>query len=400
MAVVNLSHAQDRTEFFYETVLLNLNYWLARVEALPEANIGALRSDRDTIVRSITFALELGQPAWPETQRLITGFALFMERRGQWDTWSRVLEHALEVARPLRDKPNLAKLSALLGRVLFWRGHFKESVAHYRQAIRLAREGRVPFIEAQACSNLGYYYIEQGYWQRAELLCCRALQLFEQIGSDHGQAHTHNHLGILATWQGLWPVAQHHLECACAIWQMMGDAYGLMNGYNNLGRLCNERGQPDQALIHLENAVEWARQAAVEPPIASLYINMSIAYRQKGALDRAEQYCRQAEALCRRYTNLKELARVQDNLGLIYVAQQQWPAALACFENALTIWRSFGNAFNQAQTLVFLADCARRSGQAQRAQLWLAQAEALLETLGQAEPYATLRARIKAFATT
>ena len=237
MAVVSLIDNQSRTKFFHETVVRNLEFWLDWLDEVKDADIEVLFYERNNIVRAIIFALELGAPAWLLTRQLVTTFSPYMERRGQWDTWSRILRQSVHNADKLEDMPGIATLSTLLARLLFWQNRFRESTSYYRRAIKRARQIADPFIEARACSNLGYYYTEHGCWDRAKVLCCYALALFEQINSDHGRAHTENHLGILYTWQQEWAKAQLHLERACAIWQKMGDDFGLMNGYNNLGRL-------------------------------------------------------------------------------------------------------------------------------------------------------------------
>jgi tetratricopeptide (TPR) repeat protein len=399
MGVVSLVDNQRRTRFFREIVLRNLEYWLAWLDEVKERDIEDLDSERSNIVKAILFALDLGKLAWPMTHQLLTAFSSYMERRGQWETWSGVLSRAIDQATRMDDTAGIATLSALLARLLFWQSRFQESTSSYRTAVKAARQIGNRFVEAQACSNLGYYYIEHGFWYRAEVLCCHALNLFEQIDSDHGRAHTENHLGILYTWQGSWDNAQSHLVRACTIWQRMDDTYGLMNGYNNLGRLFNEMDRFEEALIYLEMAMQYARKAGVESAMGNIFINVGIAHRGQGDLARAEDYFWQAEAIFHRYATLAELARVQDNLGLVYLEQRRWEKAKTHLECAQDAWRNLSKTFNQVQTLTFLAEGEFKRGDKQQGRVYLDEARTLLNRAGHAKPYQRLHEKIKKFVT-
>jgi Flp pilus assembly protein TadD len=99
-----------------------------------------------------------------------------MERRGLWNVWNSMLRRAIQMADFVGDEVASVNLSALLARLLFQQSYFTEASHTYRQTIRLARKTRDKFNEARACSNLGYYYAENGQWYRAEVLCCYALK--------------------------------------------------------------------------------------------------------------------------------------------------------------------------------------------------------------------------------
>ena len=223
---VALTTQTQRADKFNQMILGSLKYWQDWLQA-KFANVAAVDRERDKIVKSISFALDL-DAAWPVARELIITFSPYMERRGYWDTWNWVLSRSIKAAHRLGDAEGAATLSALFARLLRRQSRFRESIAYYRRAIHLSRHIGDNYNEARACTNLGYYYIDQGYWHRAELLCCHALTLFEQLDNNHGRAHTENHLGLLYTQQCLWDKAQRHLEQACAVWESMRDAHGLM----------------------------------------------------------------------------------------------------------------------------------------------------------------------------
>jgi tetratricopeptide (TPR) repeat protein len=234
----DLSSGQNFSGLFRHYVLANTQYWQEYVTQ-RSTDIAALDRERDRILKAISFALDL-EAAWPCVYQVIVTFSSFMERRGYWESWNRLLNQALKTAQRLEDVTRATTLSALLARLLQRQSRIEPAILQHRHTIRLARQTGNRFEEARACTNLGFLYIEQGQWYRAEVLCCHALNIFESINSNHGRAHSENHLGFLYTRQCLWDKAQQHLERACTIWQSMGDNHGLMRGFINLSSLYNE----------------------------------------------------------------------------------------------------------------------------------------------------------------
>jgi tetratricopeptide (TPR) repeat protein len=257
-------------------------------------------------------------------------------------------------------------------------------VAVYRRVIHLSRRLGDSFGEARACTNLGYFYVDQGYLYRAEVLCCHALTLFDQINNHYGLAHTENHLGALYLRQHAWDKAQYHFERACQFWELLNNQNGLMYGYMNLGVLYVYTKQADQALLFSEKALDRARNAGGELDVGNIYINMGLAHQLKGDLATAEKLTWQAEAIFRRFSNLIGLAHAHENLGLIYLEQQKWPETGLHLAEALAAWRTLGNKHNEIQTAGYLAKYELARGNFQEAKLWLKEAEERLRQYGPA----------------
>jgi tetratricopeptide (TPR) repeat protein len=394
MAVVSLTDNQTRTQFFHEAVLRNLKYWQEWLAKTQDTDIESLDSEWNSIVRAILFAFELGGVAWSQTHPLITTFSPYMERRGFWNVWNSLLRRAIQVAELVGDKGAAVNLSALLARLLFQQSRFKQASHYYQQTIRLARQTGERFNEARACSNLGYYYAENGQWYRAEVLCCHALKIFEQIDSDHGRAHTENHLGCLYTRQEQWLKAEQHLRRACAIWQKMDDKHGLMRGYTNLGWLYVETRRPEEALTSLNKALDYAQLTGDELTIGTIYLNIGIAYRLKKEYVAAGTYLRKAETIFQRCSHAFGLAKIQDNLGLLYLEQHDWLAAEFHLKAALLDWRSLASKYNEIQVTLYLAEYELARGNLSQASAELDEAEQLLARYDGANRFLSHRAQL------
>lgn len=387
-----LTDTPSRSKFFSQTALLNLRYWQAWLGTKP-VEITTLDRERNRIIRGVSFALEL-EEAWPTVGELIVIFSPYMERRGHWDIWNNILDRAIQVARQSNDVANETTLSALMARLLFQQSRLKESVASYRRVIRLARLIGDSFNEARACSNLGYYYTEQGQWCRAETLCYHALQLFQQLGSKHGRAHTENHLGILYTRQHSWDQARQHLERACAIWESMGDEHGLMRGLLNMGLLYVDARQPEQALSYLEKAFAQAHLSGEDLDSGIIHSNIGIAYMYLENLEQAEAHIRQAEAIFQRYSNLAELSRAWNSMGLVYFQQNKWAEAMLYLEKSLELRRSLGIKYEEIEVLLDIGECELLRGNQLQAMARLQEVKHLIGPQPGQGPYRYLQPRL------
>lgn len=349
MAAPQLDDTRGRAEFFRHSLLANLGYWQDWLAASGD-RVAALDRQRPGIIKAILFGLDL-EPAWPAVRDLIQTFSPYMERRGYWDSWGAVLARALEVAGRQEDATGRASLLVMMARLLRRQGRLAESAAYYRRTLRLTRLSGDGYNRARACTNLGYHYIEHGYWQRAEVLCCRALALFEQLDSDHGRAHTQNHLGLLYLRRGRWEQARAYLEQACARWQAMGDDHGLMYGFLNLGSLFNEKGQPERGRPYLEKARRLAVVSGEEIEVARIDLSLGNGYRLSGRPFLAEVYARRAADRFQRFSNLFNLPLAWNNLAGACLDQGKWAEAADYLQQALDSCREMKHRHGEMLTL-------------------------------------------------
>lgn len=380
-------------DLFRQTILTNLDYWQGWVQTnLNDA--AAMEREYQRIVRAIGYAIEL-EPAWPVVAELVISFSPFMERWGRWEIWNQALERAVTAARSKDDLPHQTTLTAMLARLLFHQSRFKESVRYYRQTIHLARQLGDRFNEARVCSNLGYYYTEHGQWWRAEVLCCHALDIFEQLDSNHGRAHTENHLGVLYARQQHWDRARQHLEQACAIWEAMGDQHDLIWGFLNLSMVYLDRRIPEEVLFYAQKGLPYAQQTGDDMAMGLLYMNMGSAFRFKGELTQAETYTREAELIFRRLSHSSRLASALENLGLIYMNQQKWSDSRFYLECALEIWRKLENKFFEIQNMTYWVEYELARRETERAAERLKHVEKLLHQYDQNQRYQSLHAKME-----
>ncbi|MCB0163829.1 MAG: tetratricopeptide repeat protein [Anaerolineae bacterium] len=379
MAVVPLTDTESCNSYWKSCIQNNLIYWHT---FLPDhsADISALDQEHETIVKAILYGLKL-EPAWADAYGLIVTMADFMERRGYWDMWHMVLHQAQTAASQNHDEVGRVMLSALSARLNHRQGNFSEMVRDYRRTIRLARRSNDVFNEARACTNLGYFYVEQGHWYRAEVLCCHALHLFEQLDSDHGKAHTENHLGMLRVRQNRLAQGQVHLTRAYEIWQKMGDDYGMMLACINLSALFNEQERPGEALPWLEEAVRRAKAIGEEAWLGTILMNMSNSFRLAGNFSEAESHLWQASVIFHRHSDKLGQAMTLDNLGLLAYAQGNSVEGSQYLTRAIEAWQALNHGYNEIRAMSYLVEGKLAEKNDEEADFWLTQAEHRLDQL-------------------
>ena len=371
---INLQTQQGRLDFFSTVVLRNLSNLSRQLDSHAD-DIPWFDDKRDNIIRAVSFGLDKAEDSWPLTYALIDKVSPLIERRGtQLGSWAWILEQSIRLAQEQHDLEATISLHHYLARLQLRRGEYKASKASYRQVIRLSRTADQPFTEARACTNLGFFCIEQGNWMRAEVLCRHALALFEQLDSQHGLAHTHNHLGLLYIRCMQWQKAEHHLMVACEIWKGMGDDY-LMYSYANLALLWNEMiytgsssvSQITRALSYSTMAFQMTEISGDELLNATVQMNMGISYWLNGQLIESLEYSTQAEQIFMRFHYLIGLAQVWGNQGLVYLDQKDWKATIEHLNKALHSFELLENTERAVKTKLDLVECYLRRGNKEQA---------------------------------
>ena len=373
----DLNKPQACRTFFRQRVLTGLTLWRNDLEA-GGGPMTRLDTEWENILKAIHFGLHI-EEAWPALYPVVRKLSPYMERRGFWGIWHEVLEQVIQAARQVGDEVGETRLTFLRARLLFRQGRLPEAIRYYRRTIRLARRAGDWESEGRACSNLGYYYAGRDFWQRAEVLCCHALDIFRQLGHRHGMAHTHLHLGWLYFRQRRWREAQRHLKAACAIWQAMGDDHGLMRGFTHLGLLFIETARPEAALHYLEEALQLARQTGEESLTGAICLNFALAHNRLTKDYRtAEEYARRAEVIYSRHANRAGQARAWGVWGMACLYRGEIEEARRLLADALAQWRALHYRHGEADVLLDMVECELAAGNEEEAARRFQEAERLL----------------------
>ncbi|GAA1025328.1 hypothetical protein GCM10009565_37170 [Amycolatopsis albidoflavus] len=148
----------------------------------------------------------------------------------------------------------------------------------------------------------------------------RAHALFSQVGSLTGQAHAAQRIGSLLHRDGRPALARDWLAAAALAFEQDGDPLGTINVLEAIGDLLLEVAEADEAATCYRTAGELARENGFAPAAA----------------------------------------HAAQNLARVACACEQWPEAVALFEQAVSEYQKVGDLLGTTTALTKLASARQR----------------------------------------
>jgi len=239
-------------------------YYLAVAERAEAELTGAgqsaaldrLAREHDNLRAALTWAQAAGDAIFG--LRLCGALARFWEMRGHLHEgrgWLSVF-----LAMPLRaPDPVRAKALRGAGSLAEEQGDFDGARAWHEEALAARRELEDELAVAESLSDLGNVANLQGDGRRARELHEQALAIRRVAGDDWGIAVSLNNLGNVAHHAGDNAQARALYEESCELLQALGDRWALAVTLNNLGVIAGEQGDLDAADDFLERSLGIAR---------------------------------------------------------------------------------------------------------------------------------------------
>ncbi|MDV9175637.1 tetratricopeptide repeat protein, partial [Streptomyces sp. W16] len=170
----------------------------------------------------------------------------------------------------------------------------------------------------------------------------RALELFAELGSDAGQARTHQHLARMSGAQGNRGLALEHAYRSLEHYGAADDRAGQAAALNHIGWQEAHFGAHLSALAHCERALELAREAG----------------------------------------DVDGQAHISDSLGYIHHQLGRHQQAVDRYREAAALFRATGERRGEAACLLCLGDSHHSAGQPDAAHEVWARVRALTDELG------------------
>lgn len=314
--------------------------------------------------------LELAIALWP-----------FVEQRGHWLAWQRVLDDALTVCQRL-DRPALeAQLldqSGELARIL---GDSRRGLVRQEQALEIYRRLRDPIGRGRVLTHLSMQHLALGDHPAADRCSQEAADIFTETGRQAELAGALNNRGLVCQQAGQWELALALHQRAAELYQTLGDRRSQAKAIHNLG-------EDYRQLRRLDEAADCFRQAAAihtavgdEVNAARSRMAVGIILHAIGQTEAALAIHQEVEPLFRRLGDRPWLARAINNQGVFLAALGRVDQAAAVYAAATELHLTNGDVAFAASTLLNWTELLLDNGRTEEAQQRLAQAEALLATL-------------------
>jgi DNA-binding SARP family transcriptional activator/tetratricopeptide (TPR) repeat protein len=242
------------------------------------------------------------------------------------------------------------RLSAVLWRFLYIRGHHEEAHKLHTGALDAARTTGERVLEGQAIYHLGMCFERLGRYPAAIRLVSEAIDVFRDTGSRLLEGHAIHSLGMLHSWyQDRRDAAVAYYEQAVTIGQETGT--GVLEGLalNNLGMVYAELGEHEHAIELYRRALTRSEQAGARYLVAPVLDSIGSSLTQLGRLGEAQDHLERALALARSSSTRDFEAEILVSLGEAKLSGGDPADALVHLEQALRISQDTGMRISQAR---------------------------------------------------
>jgi len=323
---------------------------LARIDS---DRVEEIQSVCDLALHILGYCL-LARDEWDLSRQIITAIAPQMEQFGYREEWIHRLELCAAWGQAEGDRAAEAQIYRILGQLN--RLIDRDSVARtwLEQAVAAFRLWGTPGDVASALNQLGRVaHLEYRY---EDALACASEALTYLDGDDVERAESHYVLGMVALNQRRWADAEQQHKLALDFRLRGEDQRTIAWAYQNLGLVYLMQSIYGQTNRLLE-ADEWLRLAVDSLTRLPDPYHLAVALNNLGSVQvRMENY---QEALCiyqQAHTGMRPLggqrtlARIYNNLGLLYLHLAEPERAEDAFRDGVTVYISLGDHQSRLNT--------------------------------------------------
>lgn len=245
---------------------------------------------------------------------------------------------AAVVAERLQEKRLLASTYYYVGRAHSGLGQIPQAIDAYEQCRKTFAEAGLQRDIIYVLSDLGSLFLNLGDYEKARDYSEQSIALADRLKNERVEA-------------GAWP-----------------DQYGVAKAMSNLGNVSVWQGDYAQALLHLRESLALYRQLNVGTSAYDAYVAETLAdvgSVQSARGDNAEALINLNEALrvAETLPDRSRAAYVLNSMGILYLEQEDFSKASACFDRSLQIYSTMNNRLEAARIGINIGVMRFRQGE-------------------------------------
>jgi class 3 adenylate cyclase/tetratricopeptide (TPR) repeat protein len=304
---------------------------------------------------------EQSQQTWMARDAIADVF----ESIGRYD--DALEQHAMIIAAPHVSADQARKAHRKRGSIYEKQGQYQRALEELDRAMTIATSGAVG-ISPQALSRT-YADIAQvrqrlGEYDAAIAACEAGLAEMRRDTRNRWdeliEADLQSILGAIYGMRGDYTRSLHHFEHSLRAREAADDLRGMTISHNNLGYLWQLQGAFERALDHYRVVEDLASKIGLRYMLVFANANAAYALISLSRYLEAEQRCQVALSISRDINARQTTGQIEHTLGIIAYQQGRYHAALGFYQEALSIHRDLGSAYEEANTLnaIALTSCA------------------------------------------
>lgn len=336
---------------------------------------------------------------------------------GQYDAASEQLVMGLELAQQQRDREAEGRCCRWFGRLYEQKGEYGAALEWLERGLAVL-DGMMVTEGAELCLLSGLLCVRRGEFAQAVVWCERSLQVaegvgdvavrartynllgivamrshsgdalgrfqqslaaYEQLGNVYGQATSHNLIANGYFARGELSLADRHYRQSLDLFVQMGHVYNQVLVNNNLGGIALKQGRWEAALGYYQRAVRQIGQIQGSLwVLGALHLNRGHVLIEQGALAAAAEALGLAEGCFSEVKSQDFLPELYGLFATLYGRQGEWETAVSYGNRSLQLARELEMPREEGYTLRIMGEVALGQQQAEVAQRYFEESQALL----------------------
>ena len=299
--------------------------------------------------------------------RILVGLGGTAYNLDQYDLTEKYWLESLDIMQKSGDERQIVAILVNLGSVSNLAGNQQRARQYWMKSLALARKTGHQTAESAALTNLASIDMDQGYLARAEGYIQQALQIAVAIQRKRGICKLYNYLSDIAISKKEYSQAKQHAKKALQIARKIDEPIILRASLANHGRAAAYRGEYEEAEFFLQESLHISEKLAYQTGIC-----MALCYIGKleklrcNALE-AQKMLQESLALAQQTKNLFMIADNSQELGEVYLLQDDLDRASANFQGALSAAQAYDFYPHEGMALFGLAQIALKRKDAAQA---------------------------------
>lgn len=271
--------------------------------------------------------------------------------------------------------------------VLLYQDRYPHARTYYQYGVEVAESTNNRRWQGIHTANVGYSYNREGYSARALPYYQESLTIFRSIADSSLQAWSIDAIGQIYKAQGDIPQALDHYQRSLAIYQGLGNVVSSAGCLSNIAGVYIDQGNTAQAIKHYQAAL--SKLDAIEPPTltanrfrATILDNIGNLYVRQEEHEKSLVYFHRGLAIAEQLDSKRLLAKSYSSMTSSYRKLRQDSLAFAYVQRGLAIAREINAKVQIASLLNSSGWLYLSAGQVAKSKAALLEALALSQEIG------------------
>lgn len=245
----------------------------------------------------------------------------------------------------LTENPNAQEKLEILSQLI--RTNFyddpQKSLSYTQHALEIARQMKDPEEEARMLSTLGVVHYVMFDLATSRQYYDSALVIQEEIQDQKGISTTLHNIGLNFYARGDYSQAIDYYLQSLVIEEKLGNEEGLVESYNNIALVWTDLKNYDKAEAYFKKAWKQVQAFRDEELIMQIALNLAYNYQQQEQFEVSLQYTDTTLKYAQKLGVRVGIAKAKDNRAETFLRQKKYQKALSEIREAQKIFQALEN---------------------------------------------------------